>query len=56
MTPSFNGYIQSTSRTIRSMEEVSSDARLTQHQRLLARQCRNLAAALFRTFEDSSHG
>lgn len=51
-----NAYVVAASRTIRSMEEIAKDEQLTQHQRLLARQCRDLAASLFRTFEEPRNG
>lgn len=51
-----NAHVVAASRTIRSMDEVASDESLTQQQRLLARQCRDLAASLFRTFKEPRNG
>jgi hypothetical protein len=51
-----NAYVLSASRTIRDMEAIASDEQLTNQQRLLARQCRDLAASLFRTFKEPRNG
>jgi len=51
-----NAHVVTASRTIRAMDEVASDTSLTNQQRLLARQCRDLAASLFRTFKEPRNG
>lgn len=51
-----NAHVVVASRTIRSMDEIAKDEQLSQHQRLLARQCRDLAASLFRTFKEPRNG
>ncbi len=51
-----NAHMFAAQRAYADMQAVAADETLSEHTRLLARQCRDLAAALSRSLKESSHG
>lgn len=51
-----NAHIHAAGRVSQNMQRVADDTSLSEHQRQLARQCRDLAMALFRSLKESNNG
>lgn len=51
-----NAHVFAAQRAFAEMQAVASDDTLPEHTRLLARQCRDLAAALTRSLKESTNG
>lgn len=51
-----NAHVFAAQRAFADMQAVASDETLSEHQRLLARQCRDLAASLSRSLKESTNG
>jgi hypothetical protein len=51
-----NAHTYACARAINDMQQIADDQTLTPTQRLLARQCRDLAAALHTSLTESNNG
>lgn len=51
-----NAHLYAAARAQNDMQTVADDTSLSEHQRQLARQCRDLAAALHRSLKESTNG